>query len=359
MLVLRQNYPIFVITKQVNILQEILFSETTTAAKKNIKNKKMKKLLLSGLLLSAFISADAQNCSGLFFSEYIEGSNNNKALEIYNPTNSPITINNDYRIVRYNNGSPAATAEALSQAMVVLGTHTIQPNDVWVLVIDKRNPLGTGNELPVDAGLQAVADTFICPDYNLSYAVYHNGNDALSLQRNVGGNWVYADIFGEIGVDPGSSWSDGPPLYDGSFGAYYTQNQTLIRKASVQAGVTVNPSPFIAPAEWDSLPNNTFNMLGSHTCDCHSVGVKEVAQKLSEVKLFPNPSNGSSVTFVSADKKIAAISFINALGQKVKTIELQSPTMSTVQELNISKGIYMTEILFSDKSSTTEKLIVE
>jgi len=318
----------------------------------------MKKLLLSGLLLVAFISSNAQNCSGLFFSEYVEGSNNNKALEIYNPTNNPITINGDYRIVRYNNGTDAVTAEANTQASVVLGLHTIQPNDVWVLVIDKRNPLGTGNELPVDGALQAMADTFICPDYNISYAVYHNGNDALSLQRNVGGNWVYADIFGEIGTDPGASWSDCPPLFDASCGAYYTKDQTLLRKSSVQAGQTVNPSPFDATQQWDSLPNNTFSNLGIHQCDCHPLGVKETV-KYSEVKLFPNPSNGSTVTFVSADKKIASISFTNALGQKVKTIQIENPSTKVTQELNIAKGIYISEIIFADKSSTTEKLIVE
>ena len=318
----------------------------------------MKKILLFGLLLSAFISSNAQNCSGLFFSEYVEGSNNNKALEIYNPTPNAITINGDYRIVRYNNGTSAGVAEGSSQAMVVLGQHTIQPYDVWVLVIDKRNPLGTGAEIPVDGALQAMADTFVCPDYAVSFALYHNGNDALSLQRNVGGNWVYMDIIGEIGFDPVNSWSDCPPFFDGSCGAYYTKDQTLIRKSTVQAGYSVNPSPFDATQTWDSLPNNTFTMLGFHNCNCNPIGVKEVV-KNSEVKLFPNPSNGSTVTFMSADKKIATIVLTNALGQKVKTIKIENPSLKVVQDLTISKGIYISEIIFADGSSTTEKLIVE
>ncbi|HEY1040788.1 MAG TPA: T9SS type A sorting domain-containing protein [Bacteroidia bacterium] len=324
----------------------------------------MKKLLLASLFLGSFISASAQ-CSELFFSEYVEGSNNNKALEIYNPTANPITIHaNEYRIVRYNNGTAAVVAEGSTQAMVVLGQHTIQPYDVWVLVIDKRNPAGTGNDLPVDLNLQAVADTFICPDYNVSFAIYHNGDDALSLQKNVGGNWVYVDIIGEIGVDPdGSSgatgaWTDCAPLFDATCGAYYTKDQTMIRKPATEAGYTSNPSPFDPTQTWDTLPNNTFTMLGSHTCDCNNVGVKEIV-KHSEVKLFPNPANGSAVTFVSADKKIATISFTNALGQKVKSIRLESPALKAIQELNLSKGVYVTEIIFEDNSSTTEKLIIE
>lgn len=318
----------------------------------------MKKLLLFGVALFSFAAAQAQ-CSGLFFSEYVEGSNNNKALEIYNPTPNAITINGDYRIVRYNNGTGAAVAEGMSQAMVILGQHTIQPYDVWVLVIDKRNPLGTAAETPVDAALQLQADTFVCPDYAVSYALYHNGNDAVSLQRNVGGNWVYQDIIGEIGFDPVNSWSDCPPFFDGSCGAYYTKDQTLIRKSNIQGGYTSNPSPFDATQTWDSLPNNTFSMLGFHNCNCDPsfVGLKEV-QKLSEVKLFPNPSNGSSVTFVSADKKITKVTLINALGQIVKSIPISKSTKVSL-DLNVAKGIYMTEILFEDKSVTSERLIVE
>lgn len=319
----------------------------------------MKKLLLFGVSILSFTAAMAQDCSGLFFSEYVEGSGNNKALEIYNPTANAITMNaNEYRIVRYNNGETAAVQEALSQAMVVLGQHTIQPHDVWVLVIDKRNPLGTGNEVPVVAGLQAVADTFVCPDYLTSYALHHNGNDALSLQRNVGGNWVYADIFGEIGVDPVNSWTDAPPLYDGSGGAYWTKDQTLIRKSTIKVGQTVNPSPFIAPSQWDSLPNNTFSNLGVHACDCNSTGIKE-ATKLSEVKLFPNPSNGSSLTILSADKKITEVSIYNTLGMLVKRIKLDNASVKVSIDTDLAKGMYMTEILFLDNSKTSESLIVE
>jgi hypothetical protein len=42
-------------------------------------------------------------CTELFFSEYIEGSSNNKAIEIYNPTASAVSLAN-YSIKRFNNG---------------------------------------------------------------------------------------------------------------------------------------------------------------------------------------------------------------------------------------------------------------
>ena len=59
------------------------------------------------LLLLSFFTATfsfAQNCSQLFISEYVEGSGNNKALEIYNPTASAIDLSG-YRIERFSNGS--------------------------------------------------------------------------------------------------------------------------------------------------------------------------------------------------------------------------------------------------------------
>ena len=37
--------------------------------------------------------ANAQDCTELFISEYVEGSHNNKALEIYNPTDTDIDLN--------------------------------------------------------------------------------------------------------------------------------------------------------------------------------------------------------------------------------------------------------------------------
>src|SRR5690606_7285419 len=44
----------------------------------------------------------------LFISEYVEGSSNNKAIEIYNGTNSPVNLN-DYTVILHANGSTGAT----------------------------------------------------------------------------------------------------------------------------------------------------------------------------------------------------------------------------------------------------------
>src|SRR5690554_102880 len=111
----------------------------------------MKKVLLSfGLLLSAAVSA--QDCNELFISEYVEGWSNNKAIEIYNPTNQTIDLS-DYIIVRYSNGSNFAGPESAVEL-----TGTIEPNDVYVAVLDKRDP-GIGQDAPVWDSLRSEEHT--------------------------------------------------------------------------------------------------------------------------------------------------------------------------------------------------------
>jgi hypothetical protein len=379
----------------------------------------MKKLLLTGLLLSAFISSNAQ-CADLFISEYVEGAIDDKALELYNPTPNPITVNGNYRLVRYANGTDQPTSESNPAACLVLGINdpgntgtnvtpepfTIPPYGTWVIVLALTDPNGVGNQQPVSQPLQALADTFMCPNYNTNKVMYFNGDDAMGLQKWNGSAWVFVDIFGEIGVDPSGSsidsgdrngWTDCPPFFvysaaDCNWKHVMTADRTLIRNHAVTGGVTVNPDPFVALDQWDTLttpnpaaagtsnPNNTrnitmkvfngtdtitvastMNQLRSHTCDCNAVGIKDVkAASSHQVVLFPNPAaNGALVSFVSADKRIASIVITNALGQIVKEIALTSPALQTSQELNLAKGLYFTVINFADRTATNERLIIE
>ena len=62
----------------------------------------------------------------LLFSEYIEGSSNNKALEIYNPTTAPVDLAAaGYSVQQYSNGSTTV-------GLTVPLTGTIAPDDVFV-----------------------------------------------------------------------------------------------------------------------------------------------------------------------------------------------------------------------------------
>ncbi|PIY31952.1 MAG: hypothetical protein COZ08_07980, partial [Bacteroidetes bacterium CG_4_10_14_3_um_filter_42_6] len=143
----------------------------------------MKKLLL--LLVVAFFAtfSFAQECSNLFISEYVEGSGNNKAIEIYNPTPNSIDLS-AYQLVRYSNGGFEPNAVGL--------TGTIESKSTFVVVLDKRDPAGTGQEVPVDAALQEKADIFLCPVYEINKMMYFNGNDAVTLEKT---NGQIIDIF--------------------------------------------------------------------------------------------------------------------------------------------------------------------
>ena len=64
----------------------------------------MKKKISIIIISLFYVTANSQDCSDLFISEYVEGPGNNNAIEIYNPTNGTIDLQG-YIINRYSNGS--------------------------------------------------------------------------------------------------------------------------------------------------------------------------------------------------------------------------------------------------------------
>ena len=119
----------------------------------------MKKNLLLITLIFFGAGVFAQECSDLFISEYVEGSGNNKAIELYNPTNNPIDLVN-YELVRYSNGAFERNAVGL------MGW--IEPKSTFVVVLEKLDPNGTGYEVPVDTALQEKADLFLTLKTNVT-----------------------------------------------------------------------------------------------------------------------------------------------------------------------------------------------
>lgn len=308
----------------------------------------MKNLLLLVFTIVLSTSIFAQN--EIFISEYVEGSGNNKALELYNPTANPIVLQDvGYRLVRYSNGNgqwkPKYSVDI---------TGTIPANGTWVAVIDRRNPNGSGNDTMADVALQALADTFLSADYNVNSTLSFNGNDAVTIELQ---NGTYVDIFGDIGVDPGICWTmDADAGYTSALGGrWWTANHTLIRKPSVAGGVTVNVSPFVVANEWDSLPNNTFTNLGSHT---YIVGIEEVV-KQNNAFFYPNPSTQGWFT-VKGTEVINSVEVINSIGQSLTTIKnpVKRGDMRVSSE-NWTTGIYMVKINFADDSSIVKKVIIK
>lgn len=323
----------------------------------------MKKVLLIAVSVMLTSLIYGQSCSDLFISEYVEGSGNNKAIEIYNPTDQAIDLS-AYRLVRYSNGGTTPNAVDLAG--------TIQGKDVYVVVLDKRDPNGTGYEQPVDSALQAKADTFLCPVYEVNKMMYFNGNDAVTLEKDGGATIV--DIFAHVGPpDPENGWTsftdttitwnnNGVPedytitdyIVGPLFWLSWTKDHTLIRKAGVTQGVTDNPDAFNVAMEWDSLPENTFDHLGGHQCECGNASVPELVEGV-DINFYPNPVANDGLT-INAKENFRNIVVYNTSGQAVIRRSFDGTQSTTLRTDKLVPGTYFVKVVFNQHQSFVKKI---
>ncbi len=164
----------------------------------------------------------------LFFSEYIEGSASNKAIEIFNGTGAPVNLAT-YSVRIFSNGSATPTGS-------VTLTGTLASGDVFVIC----------NSASI-AGILGVCDL-----QNNTVANF-NGDDALDLRN---GSTVL-DVFGQIGF--GTNWGTAPDS---------TLNTTLVRDSVVCQGDTNGSNAFDPGPEWTGSAQDTTANLGSHSASC-------------------------------------------------------------------------------------------
>jgi len=330
----------------------------------------MKKLLLSIFALSAYVSINAQ-CNELFISEYVEGTGNDKALEIYNPSNNAISLNNNYRLVRFANGNGEAQTNVITVEQIGLGTHVIPAHHTWVIVLDQRNPNGTGQTIPVSSALQMKADTFLCPSHSQDAVMYFNGNDGLGLQKTAdgGSTWADVDIFAEAGNqamgsnDGSGGWCSVYP-YNCLYESAWTYNHTLIRKHTVMQGTTINPGTQGTPTfnvsdQWDSLPNETIDSLGFHRCDCTGpAGIQEYNNSV-KVAVFPNPVNDSYFNVLTSEP-IELVQVYDVMGREILNQEGNKTNKGMLIETGaLSKGVYIVRISCINNKRAITKLTIQ
>ena len=164
--------------------------------------------------------------ANLVITEYIEGSSNNKAIEISNVGSSSIDLDAaDYKIRRYNNGGTEAGATETLTGTLAVGKSIIFHNG------------GAADEFK--KGIE-------------STLTYFNGDDALVLTKDD----VVIDRFGKLGEDPGSAWTD-PNNAD-----FSSANKTLRRKASITTGDTDAAAAFPSGDQWVVFDTDTADGLG-------------------------------------------------------------------------------------------------
>ena len=184
-------------------------------------------LMLMALPMQSALAAPTE----LFFSEYIEGSSNNKALEIYNGTGAAIDLAaNGYNIQMHFNGNPVAT-------LTINLTGSVANGDVYVVA-----------QSSASATILAQAD-------QTNGSGWFNGDDAVVLRKGT----TVIDVIGQIGSDPGTEWGTGLTS---------TADNTLRRKLTIETGDTNGSDAFDPSVEWDGFATDTFGGLGCYSGTC-------------------------------------------------------------------------------------------
>jgi len=287
-------------------------------------------------------------CDDIFISEYVEGWSNNKAIELYNPTDAAIDLS-DYRLERYSNG---ATTAQDNQKVDLSGT--LNANSVVVVVLDKQDPDGVDYEAPVWDELAEAADLWVCPVYEENNTMYFNGNDAMVLRKISTNSPI--DIFGKIGEDPGETgWAD------------MTQNHTLVRKESVTQGDTDALDDFLVVDEWngtlwssDSLDytlDSVFLNLGSHSCECGTTNINEHAES-GKIDIYPNPAAGD-VVWVRSEIAMREIVLYNIAGQRVLTQQMNGQKVAQLPLQHSPSGMYLLEVTVENGARSTQQIVLK
>lgn len=208
----------------------------------------MKKHLLSlTLLCAAVVQLIAQPCTKPFFSEYIEGTSNNKALEIYNPSSSPVDLST-YKIFQWRNGIDSVWSSiSLSGTLAPHATFVVA-NPSADTVIKNRAQLLTGT-------------------------LNFNGDDAMGLFSGT-------DTLDVIGVRRDSAvWT---------VDTADTKDNTLIRKPTIQEG-DVNWTT--AKLGWTAYPVNYFSNLGQHTMNPCAAPLDTTVSMSGDASVAENSGN--------------------------------------------------------------------
>jgi len=156
----------------------------------------------------------------LIISEYVEGSSNNKYLEIYNAGTDAADLSK-YSVKMYTNGGISASSTAVLDAVTGLST---LPAGVTIILQN------SSAALTLPTGVTA---------YNSGVCGF-NGDDAITLEKD----GVVVDVFGTVGTDPGDSWT-----VSGDNAA--TKDKTVRRKTTVTQGNTDWSAS--SASEWDVI----------------------------------------------------------------------------------------------------------
>lgn len=241
--------------------------------------------------------------SDLFFSEYVEGSSNNKALEIYNGTGAPVDLAaGAYSVQLFANG--ATTANTTLNL-----TGTIAAGDVYVIANSQAN-----------ATILAQSDV-------QSGVTNYNGDDALTLRKGT----TIIDSIGQVGTDPGTEWGTGLTS---------TLDNTIRRKSTICAGDANASDAFDPAVQWDGFANDTFDGLGAHTASCGG-GSGALTATINSPNVLEGNGGTTTLDFVvtlSADAPAGGVTFDITTADGTATVANNDYVARSVTGATIAEG---------------------
>ena len=260
----------------------------------------------SSTAINVTTSSATPSITELYFSEYLEGSSNNKAIEIANATGASISLS-VYSIKKQTNG-----AGSWSTGLTLSGT--LANNAKFVIV---NSAIASACYSTATANLSTAATEMA-----------FNGNDAIGLFKN----GTLVDI---IGIFNGGTTD-------------FSIDETLRRKTTV----TVPKTTFNKTADWDALAIDTCSGLGSKMASSTQL---TTTISSTDFNIYPNPSNGDfNIYFNNMDKEYA-IEIYTILGKKVFEKTGISTTNNKVSQLQT--GVYLVKIT-RDSDSVVKKIII-
>jgi endonuclease I len=229
----------------------------------------------------------ASSTNEIFISEYVEGSSNNKALEIANFTGNSINLS-AYTIARDVNSNGAYGAALQLTGSIANGN---------VHVVSRGN---------ASQEILAVADQLSSGD-----AMSFNGDDPVGLFKN----GVLIDIFGNFG------------------GTNEFENVTYRRKSTV-----INPSTaFDLVGEWDAYDINNVTDLGSHSTPLEINDFDE-----NSFSFFPNPVKSNQIFFKFTSE--LKVEIYNITGKLIINTLLKDRTTKSLDVSALNSGLYVVKM---------------
>jgi hypothetical protein len=234
----------------------------------------MKHLPFLFCLLSLAATSQTTN---LLISEYGEGSGGNKKyIEIYNGTGAAVDLAN-YQLWKNANGTAWNNISTGPISPLSL-TGTLANNDVYVIANNAIDVIG--------------ADLY-------NTYINFNGDDAIGLAWNGGSGTTFnlIDVFGQDGIDPGTSWSVAGDVNG-------TVDKILVRKPGVCSPTTnwaLSSGTDPNTAQW-TITVTPYNSslqttdLGIHASNCVSTCNTTSTLTITTCNTYTVPSGGETYT---------------------------------------------------------------